>query len=229
MAIRVVLAEDYDVMRDGLQHKIGSASDIDLVGVCEDYDSLIATLDRELPDVLLTDIRMPPGGAEEGIQASEHLRRINPQSGVVLLSNHDEPAYVYRFFEKGTPGRAYLLKECWGNTDGILSAIRKVSAGDSLIDPKVVDVLVEAQRFEKSSPLSRLSLRELEVLREMAQGKSNRAIAGQLSISLRAVEHHINSIFSKLGLAEEKDIDRRVKAVLLFLSSPNARDFPADH
>lgn len=211
------------MMREGLRQKLESASDLALVGVCEDYHSLIATLDSELPDVLLTDIRMPPGDADEGIRASEHLRRLKPQAGVVLLSNHDDPAYVSAFFADGTSGRAYMLKERWANTNRILSAIREVAAGHALIDPKVFNVLLEALHLEKTSPISRLSPREMDVLREMANGKSNTAIAEQLSIGVRAVEHNINSIFSKLGLSEEKDIDRRVKAVLLFLSAPAAR------
>ncbi len=227
MTIRVVVAEDYDVMREGLRHKIESASDLELVGICEDFESLIKTLDRELPDVLLTDIRMPPTGTEEGIRASEHLRRIHPKAGVVLLSNHDDPAYVYEFFKEGTSGRAYLLKERWGHADHVLSAIREVAAGRSSVDPKVVEVLVEARSWEKNSPLRFLSRRENDVLREMAYGRNNAGIAQALCISLRAVEGHINAIFSKLSLAEEVDIDRRVKAVLLFLSSPQRRPDPA--
>lgn len=226
MTIRVVVAEDYDVMREGLRHKIESASDLELVGICEEYESLISTLDRELPDVLLTDIRMPPTGAEEGIRASEHLRKIHPKAGVVLLSNHDEPAYVYEFFKEGTSGRAYLLKERWGNAEHILSAIREVASGRSSVDPKVVEVLIEAQSWEKTSPLRFLSPRESDVLREMAHGKNNAGIAQALYISLRAVEGHVNAIFSKLSLSQERDIDRRVKAVLLFLSSPQRRPNP---
>jgi len=216
--IKVVLAEDSYLVREGVRRLLESEPDIDLVGVCEDYDSLLEAIAGAEPDVLLTDIRMPPTGTDEGVRAAERLRQLRPGAGVVLLSQYADPAYALAFLEGGTEGRAYLLKERVADLDQLLAAIREVARGGSVIDPKVVEALVAARSRNAQSPLTRLTPREREVLALLAEGRSNAAVADGLVLSERAVEKHINSIFAKLGLPEARDAHRRVKAVLLFLA-----------
>jgi DNA-binding NarL/FixJ family response regulator len=216
--IKVVLAEDSYLVREGVRRLLESEPDIDLVGVCEDYDSLLEVIANAEPDVLLTDIRMPPSGTDEGVRAAERLRQVRPTAGVVLLSQYADPAYALAFLEGGTEGRAYLLKERVADLDHLLAAIREVAGGGSVIDPKVVEVLVADRSRAAQSPLDRLTPREREVLALLAEGRSNAAVAEGLVLSERAVEKHINSIFAKLGLPETRDAHRRVKAVLLFLA-----------
>ena len=218
MAIRVVLAEDHYLVREGVSRLLESQDDIDLVATCEDLDSLMTAIDEHAPEVVLTDIRMPPTSTDEGIKASERLRESHPETGVVVLSQFVEPEYALALLEKGASRRAYLLKERVSDVDQLLDAIREVARGGSVIDPKVVEVLVEAKSRSKESPLQRLTPRETESRAEMAQGKNTAAIAATLVLTERAVEKHINSIFSKLALGEEKDVHRRVKAVLLYLA-----------
>jgi DNA-binding NarL/FixJ family response regulator len=172
--------------------------------------------------VVITDIRMPPTGTDEGIRAAAWLREHRPSVGVVVLSQYTAPAYALALLEYGSAGRAYLLKERVAGMHELDSAVRTVAHGGSVIDPLVVDELVKARSARRSSNLAWLTARELEILAEMAQGKSNAAIACALDVSERAVEKHTNSIFAKLGLTEEKDVNRRVKAVLLYLSEPGA-------
>jgi DNA-binding NarL/FixJ family response regulator len=216
--IKVVLAEDSYLVREGVRRLLENEPDIDLVGVCEDYDSLLETIASAEPDVLLTDIRMPPSGTDEGVRAAERLRQLRPTAGVVLLSQFADPAYALAFLEGGTAGRAYLLKERVADLDQLLAAIREVAGGGSVIDPKVVEALVTDRSRAAQSPLARLTPREREVLALLAEGRSNAAVAEGLVLSERAVEKHINSIFAKLGLPETRDAHRRVKAVLLFLA-----------
>jgi DNA-binding NarL/FixJ family response regulator len=216
--IKVVLAEDSYLVREGVRRLLEHEPDIDLVGVCEDYDSLLEAIADTEPDVLLTDIRMPPTGSDEGVRAAERLRQLRPAAGVVLLSQYADPAYALAFLEGGTEGRAYLLKERVADLDQLLAAIREVARGGSVIDPKVVEALVAARSRNAQSPLARLTPREREVLALLAEGRSNAAVADGLVLSERAVEKHINSIFAKLGLPEARDAHRRVKAVLLFLA-----------
>jgi DNA-binding NarL/FixJ family response regulator len=216
--IRIVLAEDNVLLREGVARLLSAEKDLELVASCGDYDELLAAIDQEAPDVVLTDIRMPPTGTDEGIRAAAHLRETRPNIGVVVLSQYAEPAYALSLLEAGSEGRAYLLKERISDVDQLLRAIHEVAGGGSVIDPKVVEVLVEARSRASRSPLARLTPRETEIMGEMAQGKNNAAIAAALVLSERAVEKHINSIFSKLNLSEEVDTHRRVKAVLLFLS-----------
>jgi DNA-binding NarL/FixJ family response regulator len=166
---------------------------------------------------VVSDIRMPPTGTDEGIQVAAQLRQERPDVGVVLLSQHADAAYALRLLEGGSGGRAYLLKERVGDVGELTSAVRQVAEGGSVIDATVVEQLVAANRGQRQTPLSTLTPRELEVLEEMAQGKSNAAIAASLVLSERAIEKHTNSIFSKLGLTEERDLNRRVKAVLVYL------------
>jgi len=218
VAIKVVLAEDSYLVREGVRRLLVTEPDIDLVAVCDDYDSLLSAIDSTEPDVVLTDIRMPPTGTDEGIRAAERLRQVRPAAGVVLLSQYADPAYVLTFLERGTEGRAYLLKERVSDLDQLLGAIREVARGGSVIDPKVVEALVAARSRAAQSPLARLTPREREVLALLAEGKSNAAVAEGLVLSERAVEKHINSIFAKLNLPEGRNAHRRVKAVLLFLA-----------
>lgn len=218
VAISVVLAEDNYLVREGLVRLIETQTDLDLVAVCEDLDSLLAAVAEHDPDVVLTDIRMPPTDTDEGIRAAGELRKSAPRTGVVVLSQHDEAEYALALLEEGSERRAYLLKERVSDPRQLIDAIMEVASGGSVIDPKVVESLVTARRRSASSPLAALTPRESEVLGEMAQGRTNAAIAASLVLTERAVEKHINSIFSKLGLSGEKDVHRRVKAVLLFLS-----------
>ena len=218
MPIRVVLAEDNYLLREGVTKLVELQPELELAGVCEDYDGLMELIDSEKPDVVVTDIRMPPTGTDEGIRAAAHLRETSPETGVVVLSQYDNPSYALALLEGGSQGRAYLLKERVSDVDQLLNAIREVARGGSVIDPKVVDGLVAARARAAKSDIERLTPREREVVGEMAQGKSNAAIAAALVLTERAVEKHINSIFSKLGLSEERDVNRRVKAVLLYLA-----------
>ncbi|HEX2273428.1 MAG TPA: response regulator transcription factor [Acidimicrobiales bacterium] len=225
MALRLVLAEDNYLLRAGVSRLIEAQPDVELVAACEDFDSLIAAVEAHRPDVVLTDIRMPPEWSDEGIRAADHVRRTLPEAGVVVLSQYADPQYALQVLEKGSRGRAYLLKESVSDLDQLLAAIHEVAHGGSVIDPKVIDALVAA-RSRAPSPLRDLTVRESEVLSEMAQGKNNAAIAASLRLSERAVEKHINSLFSELGLSEERDVHRRVKAVLLFLSDHGDRHAP---
>jgi DNA-binding NarL/FixJ family response regulator len=218
--IRVALAEDNALLREGISRLMDAPADIELVGTAADLPELLSLIESCNPDVVVTDIRMPPTGTDEGIQAASWLRQNRPDVGVVVLSQYTAPAYALTLLEEGSAGRGYLLKERVAGVDELVRAIRIVAEGGSMIDPSVVDELVRARSARRSSDLSWLTPRELEILAEMAQGKSNAAIASSLSVSERAVEKHTNSIFSKLGLAEEPDVNRRVKAVLLYLSDP---------
>lgn len=217
MPIRVVVAEDHALLRQGLERMLTAAGDVELAGSASDLPSLLALIEETDPDVVVTDIRMPPTGTDEGIRLAARLRTERPNTGVVVLSQHAEAAYALTLLADGSARRAYLLKERVADVDELLAAVREVAAGGSRIDPQVVEQLVMGKRNEVGSELSRLTPRELEVLGEMAQGKSNGAIAASLVLSERAVEKHTNSIFSKLGLSEERDLNRRVKAVLMYL------------
>ena len=218
MTIRVVLAEDNVLLRDGLARLIDAQDDLSVVGVAGDLPSLIELVEREQPTVVVTDIRMPPTGTDEGIRAAASIRADHPEIGVVVLSQYANPSYALDLLGGGSEGRAYLLKERVSDVDELVDAIRQVADGGSVIDPKVVESLVTATRTRSTSDLDRLTPREGEILQEMATGKSNAAIAATLILSERAVEKHTNSIFSKLGLSEEKNVNRRVKAVLLYLA-----------
>ncbi|MGH2830416.1 MAG: response regulator transcription factor [Actinomycetota bacterium] len=218
VTIRVLLAEDSYLVREGVRGLLDAQPDIDVVDACADLDGLLAGVKAHSPDVVVTDIRMPPDNSDEGIRAAATLRETNPDLGVVVLSQYDEPEYALALLERGSQGRAYLLKQRVGDIDHLVAAIREVAAGGSVIDPKVVEGLVAARTKAARSPLGSLTPREREVLGHMAQGKNNAAIAAALFLTERAIERHINSMFSKLGLSEEKDVHRRVKAVLLFLA-----------
>ena len=216
--VKVALAEDNVLLREGISRLVAANKDFELVGVASDLPQLLALAAERVPDVVVTDIRMPPTGTDEGIQAASWLRQHYPRTGVVVLSQYVAPKYAVALLEHGSAGRAYLLKERVGSVDELARAIRAVAGGGSVIDHMVVDELVKARSQEHSSGMSLLTARESQILAEMAQGKSNSAIAAALYVTERAVEKHTNSIFAKLGLSEEKDVNRRVKAVLVYLS-----------
>jgi DNA-binding NarL/FixJ family response regulator len=217
MSLRVVIAEDVLIVREGVLRMLGFQDDIEVVAAVDDLPQLLAAVDEHTPDVVLTDIRMPPTGTDEGIQAALTLRDSHPELGVVVLSQHIDAGWALELFARGSERRAYLLKERVSEPGQLVAAIRDVAAGGSVVDPKVVEALL-AVRTRRRSALDQLTPREHEVLAEIAQGKSNAAVAKSLFLSTRAVEKHINSLFSKLGLTEEADVHRRVKAVLLYLS-----------
>ena len=219
MPIRVVFADDNYLLREGVKQLIDSQPELELAATATDFTTLMAAVEAERPAVVVTDIRMPPTGTDEGIRAAAQIRTSHPEIGVVVLSQYAEPEYALSLLEKGAAGRAYLLKERVSDIDQLVNAIREVARGGSVIDSKVVEALVAARTRKTDSPLRDLTPREQEVLAAMAEGKNNAAIAAQLFLTERAVEKHINSIFSKLGLAEEKDVHRRVKATLVYLSA----------
>jgi DNA-binding NarL/FixJ family response regulator len=217
IAIRIVLAEDNYLVREGVHRLLETHEYLDVVAACGDVDSLLEAVEAERPDVVLTDIRMPPGGGDEGIQAAERLRATHPEIGVVVLSQFSDPEYALALLEHGSEGRAYLLKERVNDIEQLVEAIHEVANGGSAIDSKVVEALVARSRSE-ASQLDALTPREREVLAEMAKGKNNAAIAATLFVTEPSVEKYIHSIFQKLGLTWEPDVHRRVKAVLVFLS-----------
>jgi DNA-binding NarL/FixJ family response regulator len=218
VAIRLVLAEDDYLVREGVRRLLETRPELEVAATCGDLDSLLATVDAQRPDVVVTDIRMPPGGADEGIRAAEQLRETNPEIGVVVLSQYANPTYALALLKGGTAGRAYLLKERVKDIGQLVDAIRAVAEGGSMIDPKVVEALVAENARSEESPLNDLTPRERDVLREMAMGKNNAAIADSLFLTERSVEKVIHSIFLKLGLTWEPAVHKRVKAVILYLA-----------
>ena len=223
--IRLVLAEDNALLREGLSRLLGMAEQVELVGVAGTLDELLDAVERGRPDVVLTDIRMPPTHTDEGIRVARQLRAAHPGIGVVVLSQYADPVYAHDLFDDGSERRAYLLKDRVADVDEVIFAVEAVARGGSVVDPKIVEQLVAARARHPRSPLDQLTGREQEILSEIATGKSNMAIASTLFLSERAVEKHSNSIFSKLGLSQEPDVNRRVKAVLLYLAAE--RDGPA--
>jgi DNA-binding NarL/FixJ family response regulator len=218
MPIRIALGEDSLIVREGVRQLLAADPDIEIVAAVGDQAALRQACEDEHPDVVLTDIRMPPTHTDEGIRLAAELRGSHPGIGVVILSQFSDPSYALALLEHGSDGRAYLLKERVHDRGELMAAIHAVAAGGSLIDPKVVEVLVVARSRVAHSPLNELTARELEVLAEIAQGKSNTAIADSLFLTKRAVEKHINAIFWKLGLADAAEVSKRVKAALLFLA-----------
>ena len=218
MAIRIVVAEDHFLVREGVRRLLETQPELEVVAARGDLDGLLESVESERPDVVVTDIRMPPGDADEGIQAAERLRVSHPEVGVVVLSQYLEPGYALALLEGGTSRRAYLLKERVQDLDQLTAAIRAVAEGGSAIDPKVVESLVAEKSRVEASPLNQLTPRERDVLREMAEGKNNAAIAQSLFLTERSIEKVIHSIFLKLGLAWETAVHKRVKAVILYLA-----------
>jgi len=218
VAIRVVLAEDHYLVREGIRRLLETQPDLEVAAVCGDLESLLAAVEVESPDVVITDIRMPPDGIDEGIQAATRLRETHEQVGVVVLSQYSQPSYALALLEGGTAGRAYLLKERVEDMERLVASSRAVAEGGSVIDPKVVEALVAAKARAEHSPLNELTPRERDVLRGMAEGKNNAAIADALVLTERSVEKVIHSIFLKLGLGWETAVHKRVKAVILYLA-----------
>src|SRR3954454_5985826 len=225
--IRVVFADDSYLVREAITHVLAGDARIDLVATCEDGESLLAAIEAELPDVVLTDIRMPPSGDAEGIAVANRLRVTHPEIGVVVVSQYADPRYGLALRESGSDGRAYLLKERLHDRGQLVAALEAVAAGGSVVDPKVVEALIAARVRDEESPLAELTQRELEILSEIAQGKSNQAIADRLVLTKRAVEKHTTAIFLKLGLTRAEDVSRRVKAALIYLSQRHPSE-PAD-
>jgi DNA-binding NarL/FixJ family response regulator len=221
MPIRLVLAEDQYLVREGLRSLLGAQPGLEVAAVCGDLGSLFEAVDRERPDVVVTDIRMPPGHSDEGIEAAKRFRETNPGMGVVVLSQYANASYAVALLEGGSAGRAYLLKERVQDLDQLIAAIRAVADGRSAVDPKVVEGLVAERARGASSPFSELTPREREVLRKMAEGKNNASIADELVVTERSVEKVIHSIFLKLGLTWESTVHKRVTAVVMYLAEPD--------
>lgn len=216
--LRVVLAEDSYLVLQGIRRLLENEPSIEVLATCADLAGLKRAVARAEPDVVVTDIRMPPGSTDEGIQAAASFHQTNPHLAVVVLSQHDEPEYALKLLEHGSARRAYLLKDSLNDARHLIEAIHVVASGGSVIDPKVVESLVAARAQRSDSPVQDLSARERDVLALMAEGCNNDTIAARLQLSIRMVEKHINAIFSKLRLAEETDVHRRVKAVLIYLA-----------
>jgi DNA-binding NarL/FixJ family response regulator len=216
--IRVVIVDDNLVMRKGLEQVLAGQPNVEVVGSYIDLPSLLEAVEADPPDVVLTDIRMPPTSTDEGIRAATILRATHPSVGVVVLSQFAEPTYALALLESGSEGRGYLLKERVHDRAQLTSALESVAGGGSVVDTKIVDMLVAANTRAERSPLAELTQREREVLAQIAQGKSNSAIADSLVLTKRAVEKHINSIFSKLNLSDAEHASKRVMATLAFLS-----------
>jgi DNA-binding NarL/FixJ family response regulator len=216
--IRVVVADDSYLVREALDHVLAAADGIEVVAACGDRYALTRAIEAERPDVVVTDIRMPPTGSDEGLQVASALRQSHPEIGVVVLSQYADPRYGIALLDGGSDRRAYLLKERIQHEGQLVSAIQVVAGGGSLVDAKVVEGLISARRRAERSPLAELTARELETLAFVARGYSNQAIADELVLTRRAVEKHINAIFLKLNLSEAQDVSRRVKAALIYLA-----------
>jgi DNA-binding NarL/FixJ family response regulator len=219
MTIRVVLGEDSLLARDGIVRALEDDAEIEIAETCGDLEALREAIDRSRPDVVLTDIRMPPSNTDEGIRLAMELRLSHPDIGVVVLSQHAEPRYALALFEDGSERRAYLLKERLQDRGELGHAVREVAAGRSLVDTHVIDMLLAGNKRRSNTQLDKLTPRESEILAMIAEGRSNSAIAETLLITKRGVERHISAIFSKLELGESEDISRRVKAALAYLAS----------
>ena len=225
MAVRVVLGHDSLIVREGVRQLLAGDPSLEIVATVGDAGALREVCERESPHVVITDIRMPPSNTDEGIQLAVELRDTRPEVGVVVLSQYADPAYALALLDRGSDRRAYLLKERVHNRAELTAAIHAVAEGGSMIDPKIVEKLVHARGLVENSPLNDLTSREREVLSEIAQGKSNTAIAEALFLTKRAVEKHINAIFLKLGLADAQDVSKRVKASLMLLSEIGVKPY----
>src|SRR6185437_9362157 len=217
-AIRVALADDSALIREGLASMLAGNDNLELVGAGSDGEELEELISTARPDVVVTDLRMPPSGGREGIRIATRLRHSDPQIGVVVLSQYVDPDFAIELMWDGSSGRAYLLKDRVADAPELIRAIEAVSEGRSVVDPAVVEALIEVQQRKQSSPLAELTDREREVLSLIAEGRSNAAIAESLVLTKRAVEKHVNSIFAKLRLTEAENVSRRVKATLMFLA-----------
>jgi DNA-binding NarL/FixJ family response regulator len=215
--LRAVIAEDHYLVREGTRRLLEDSGEVEVVAAVGTAPELLDAVRRLSPDAAITDIRMPPGNQMEGIEAAHEIRARHPEVGVVVLSQHADPAYAMELLREGAGGLAYLLKDTLGDVEELVRAVRTVIEGGSVIDPAVVESLVGQRAQVEESPLAELTPRELDVLRQMAQGKTNRGISEALFLSTSSVEKHVNSIFGKFGLAQEPTQHRRVLAVLAFL------------
>ncbi len=222
--VRVAIAEDSYLIRESLLHLLGDDDRVEVVAVCGDSSTLAAALESAGPEVIVMEIRLPPADGPEGIRIAQRLRQTHPDLGVLILSQYADPEYAEQLLASGSSHRGYLLKERIRHRGELIAAIEAVARGESVFDPKIVDVLVQARSRGERSPLTDLTPRELELLRMIAEGKSNGAIAESLFLTKRAVEKHVNSIFVKLGLppSESEHVSRRVKAALIFLAEQDA-------
>jgi DNA-binding NarL/FixJ family response regulator len=233
--LRIVIADDNYLVREGTRRLLEDSGQVTVLAAVGSAAELLDAVRRSRPGAVLTDIRMPPAGgagsgaddavrpAMEGIDAAHAIRAADPDIGVVVLSQYADESYAFELFKNGTAGLAYLLKDRVGDLQQLLAALREVTNGGSVIDPQVVDALVSRRARLRESPLARLTPRELDVLREMAQGRGNAGIAAELSLSESSVEKYVNAIFAKLDLASEQLVHRRVAAVLTFLRDAGLR------
>jgi DNA-binding NarL/FixJ family response regulator len=222
VTIRVVLAEDNYLLREGTAALLNALDGVELVATAADKDELLAKVEEKRPDVVITDIRMPPEHHTEGLTAAAEIRTQYPGTGVILLTQFADPQYAYEFLSLGASGAGYLLKERIGDIAELERSLQQVAAGGSALDPELVEALVVRKERTAGSLLGTLTPREREVLEQMAQGKNNATIAKALFLTDRAVQKHINSVFSKLGLGDSTDVDRRVAAVLKLLDARSA-------
>ncbi|GAA0983487.1 response regulator transcription factor [Acrocarpospora macrocephala] len=218
MMLRVVIAEDSLLIREGVERVLSRDPELQVVAACADLPELLAAVETHQPDVVVTDVRMPPTSSDEGIQAATKLRASRPSTGVVVLSQYAEPSYATMLLAGGSAGRAYLLKERVGEPGQLVEAVRAVARGGSIIDPIVVEGILADSMKRRASPLATLTPRERDVLAQIAQGKSNAAVGETLYLSEKSVEKHISVLFAKLGLESTPEVNRRVLAVLLYLA-----------
>ncbi len=228
MTLRVAIADDSYLIREALRQLLGRAEEVEVVICCADEPSLLQAVERDPPDVVVSDIWMPPFRGHEGIRVAARLRETHPSIGVVILSQYADPGLALELFESGSEGRAYLLKERVGDRGELVEAIQAVAERRSVVDAKIIDLLIAERARSAASPLDELTAREREVLAEVAVGRSNAAIAGSLFLTKRAVEKHINAIFMKLNLRESEDTSRRVKAALIYLADADTGWTPVE-
>ena len=226
MTVRVVFADDSFLVREGVAGLLTETPEVELVATATNPVELHAAVEEHRPDAVLTDIRMPPTFTTEGIDAAKRIRAEFPETGVLVLSQYIEEDYAFDLLSDGVAGLGYLLKERISQVDELVGALQAVARGGSALDPKVVEGLMVRKTRQESSPLLGLTERELEVLRELAAGRSNAATASALFMSDRAVEKHISSVFQKLDLTQESDVNRRVMAVLVFLEATGGGENP---
>lgn len=217
MSVGVVVGEDNLLVREGLRRLLELRDDIQVLATCDEYGAVLEAVESTHPDVVVTDIRMPPDYSDEGIRIAKLLRETQPDVGVVVVSEHADPSYALALLEDGSARRAYLLKDRIHRFEELEAAVHSVAAGGSVIDPRVVETLVSRRRRD-DSPLGRLTSRELEVLELMAQGKNNAGIASTLFLTEHSVEKYVSAVLNKLSLDDSSDAHRRVQAVLFYLS-----------
>jgi DNA-binding NarL/FixJ family response regulator len=212
--VRVVIADDAVLLREGAARLLTEAGH-NGVGQAGDADDLLRKVRAHRPDVAIVDVRMPPGNADDGLQAAVEIRDEQPGVGILLLSQYVEDRYLGQLLARGAEGVGYLLKERVADVERLTDAVERVGAGGSVLDPEVVSAMLG--RTREQGPLDALTPREREVLALMAEGRTNRAIAEQLFVSERAVERHVTSVFGKLDLPTTDQDHRRVLAVLAYL------------